>query len=589
MLVFLMITTCIQAQTQVSLIETKCWKNDSSVFKVVGNVNEKEPHYQITENNNSIPLRAGWPVKVGFFPQHPLAVDLTGDGKKEVVVADGDGWLYVFNTYGQNLSGDWPKKLGNALSSPAIADIDQDGELEIIVVAKSDWEKNWPNGWVHVLKINGEYVPGWPYMLDGSHRWSNSVSIGDINQDGAFNIITATGCSFGSEQVTIHYDKLYAFYGNGSLLENWPLRPDSGSGLSRVPRSPLVLVNLNQDSCLEVVSGFFSKEKPGENVHAVYAVNSGGNTLTGFPVITDYWNWVLASADKDNDGFYEIYCHGQKYDRFGNKDTSWKTQDGVISLLAFADVNGNGYPELIYDSGAVHVVDRYGNELPGWPQYTRPGGDIVDGNPIAGDIDGDGDIEILIGSYYTTQIFAWHHDGTLVSGFPLNTGGTNDHITISDLDGDGDIELISACFDGLVYVWDIPSTGPCEKMEWPMYQRDQYRTGTYPSKHGTPVIEEPGKKARSFRLEQNYPNPFNSQTTIRFHLETGINRLSLHLFNVRGELIRTLSENRIFASGSHEILWDGKNKDGVDVPSGLYLVVMRDGVKKAMRKVLLVR
>jgi len=409
------ILLCTSVSAQESMRNDKSWQSGSFLKKSITLEHLPERLDKTGETVSTIPLMEGWPVKVGFFPQHPLAVDLTGDGKKEVVVADGDGWLYVFNTNGQTLSGDWPKKLGTALSSPAIADIDHDGELEIIVVAFSDWENQWPNGWVHVLKINGEYVPGWPYMLDGGHMWTNSVSIGDINQDGKYNIITATGSSFGSEQVTIHYDKLYAFYGNGSLLENWPLRPDSGSGLSRVPSSPLVLVNLNQDSCLEVVSGFFSKEKPGENVHAVYAVNSEGNTLSGFPVITDYWNWVLASADMDNDGFYEIYCHGQKYDRFGNKDTSWKTQDGVISLLAFADVNGNGYPELIYGSGAVHVVNRYGNELPGWPQYTRPGGDIVDGNPIAGDITGDGNIEILIGSYYTTQIFAWHHDGTPVS------------------------------------------------------------------------------------------------------------------------------------------------------------------------------
>ena len=123
------------------------------------------------------------------------------------------------------------EKLGNSLSSPSIADVDNDGVLEIIVVARSHWENNWPNGWVHVLEINGEYVSGWPTMLDGSHVWTNSVSIGDINQDGSLNIITATGGSFGSPQGTIHFDKVYAFNGEGSLMENWPVRPDSGSGL----------------------------------------------------------------------------------------------------------------------------------------------------------------------------------------------------------------------------------------------------------------------------------------------------------------------------------------------------------------------
>jgi len=567
----------------------KSWQSGSFLEKSITLEHLPERLDKTGETVSTIPLMEGWPIKIGFFPESPVAVDLTGDGKKEVIIADGHGRLHVFTCHGAYLSEVWPMKLGNELAAPTAADVDQDGELEIIVVARSDWENQWPNGWVHVLKISGEYVPGWPSMLDGPHGWINMVSIGDINRDGRLNIITATGSVHSSFGINLYKNKLYAFHPDGTLLPGWPAAPSVAYDEKMIPRSPLVLVDLDQDGYLEIISGFLYSPDPNGSRNGIFALNHDGTIVSGFPIINEDWNYGLASADMDNDGVYEIYSMARRYTRDGYHDPTWNMNRLGGHKLAFADVNNDGYPEIIYGSDKVYVVDKDGDLLPGWPQYTLSGGDIIDGNPIAGDITGDGNIEILIGSHYTNKIYAWHHNGSQVDGFPLTTGGSNKRIAISDLDGDGSIELISACSDSFVYVWNIPSSGPCTRLEWPMYQRDQYRTGTYPSKHGTPVIEEPGKAARSFRLEQNYPNPFNSQTTIRFHLETGINRLSLHLFNVRGELIRTLSENRIFASGFHEILWDGKSGDGVDAPSGLYLVVMRDGRRKEMRKVLLVR
>jgi len=582
-LLVILLSTSVSAQKRTD--SDVPWKSGSIIHRSADLISKSKIQKKYKESGNTIPLREGWPVKVSDAPRFPVAADLTDDGTKEVIIADRDGWLHVLTCDGAYLSSVWPMKLGTELSSPAIADIDQDGELEIIVVARSDWEKNWPNGWVHVLKINGEYLPGWPYMLDGGHRYINSVSIGDINRDGRLNIITATGSTYADTNgISHHFDKLYVLNGDGTTLSNWPVRPDSGSGLDRVPRSPLVLADLNHDMNLEVIAGFFSKAQPEDDVHTIYAVNYEGNTLDGFPVVTRDWNYALASADMDNDGYYEIYCHGQKFDRFGNEDTNWKRQEGVISPLAFADVNDDGYPELIYGWGEVFVVDRYGNVLPGWPQDTGTWGD---GTPVAGDIDGDGDIEILIGSTGTDKIFAWHHDGVSVSGFPLTTGGSNRRLAISDLDGDGSIELISACMDDYIYVWNIPSEGPCTRLEWPMYQHDQYHTGVYPSKHGTPVIEEPGKAVGVFRLEQNYPNPFNPSTEIRFVL-TKASKVNLSVYNTLGQQIRILASG-FMPSGSHTAVWDGRDEQGSLVPSGVYVCRLRAEGEVVTKKLTLMR
>jgi hypothetical protein len=69
-------------------------------------------------------------------------------------------------------------------------------------------------------------------------------------------------------------------------------------------------------------------------------------------------------------------------------------------------------------------------------------------------------------------------------------------------------------------------------------------------------------------LAQNYPNPFNPQTTIAFTLKDR-GQVSLKVYNVNGELVRTLA-NETRAVGSHQLTWDGRNDSGQPVSSGVY-------------------
>jgi subtilisin family serine protease len=84
-----------------------------------------------------------------------------------------------------------------------------------------------------------------------------------------------------------------------------------------------------------------------------------------------------------------------------------------------------------------------------------------------------------------------------------------------------------------------------------------------------------------------YPNPFNPWTTIRFHLtESGPARL--RIFDVTGREISS-REFTAEAPGWREVGWDGRNRDGTSVASGVYFAHVRQGSRYAACKLILVR
>jgi len=70
------------------------------------------------------------------------------------------------------------------------------------------------------------------------------------------------------------------------------------------------------------------------------------------------------------------------------------------------------------------------------------------------------------------------------------------------------------------------------------------------------------------KLWDNYPNPFNPITTIRYSVSKEC-RVSLKIFNVRGQLIRTLVDGQK-KMGEYEVKWNGTNNKGNGLASGVY-------------------
>ena len=76
----------------------------------------------------------------------------------------------------------------------------------------------------------------------------------------------------------------------------------------------------------------------------------------------------------------------------------------------------------------------------------------------------------------------------------------------------------------------------------------------------------------STELSNIYPNPFNPSTTIEYALNVASD-VSLHIYDMQGRVVKTLVSNNLDA-GSHSIVWNGINDNGVQVSSGMYLVRM---------------
>jgi hypothetical protein len=71
-------------------------------------------------------------------------------------------------------------------------------------------------------------------------------------------------------------------------------------------------------------------------------------------------------------------------------------------------------------------------------------------------------------------------------------------------------------------------------------------------------------------LAQNYPNPFNPTTTIEYSIARP-GRVTLRVYNVAGQLVRTLVDEPQEPGRVRSVRWDGRNNAGNTVSSGVYL------------------
>ncbi len=91
-----------------------------------------------------------------------------------------------------------------------------------------------------------------------------------------------------------------------------------------------------------------------------------------------------------------------------------------------------------------------------------------------------------------------------------------------------------------------------------------------------------------FAMSQNYPNPFNAVTAIKVAIPEDA-EVTLEVFNVMGQRVRTIVDGEQMSAGYHNVIWDGMTDKGTRTASGVYLYKMTTPQFKETKKMILVK
>jgi len=98
---------------------------------------------------------------------------------------------------------------------------------------------------------------------------------------------------------------------------------------------------------------------------------------------------------------------------------------------------------------------------------------------------------------------------------------------------------------------------------------------------------EPETVPADYTLLRNYPNPFNPTTTIRYYVPQN-DWVELAIYNLQGELVKTLWSGDQ-AAGDYRVKWNGTDKLGQLVASGIYIYKLVSGTKTISNKMLMLK
>lgn len=106
-------------------------------------------------------------------------------------------------------------------------------------------------------------------------------------------------------------------------------------------------------------------------------------------------------------------------------------------------------------------------------------------------------------------------------------------------------------------------------------------------------VESPKEKSyipEKYIVAQNYPNPFNPSTVIQFTIPKKFSgsKTKLTIYNIQGEVVNELL-NKNLQSGTYLTRWNGKNKFGNIVTSGVYFYEVKVGSDKFVGKMNLMK
>jgi hypothetical protein len=490
---------------------------------------------------------AGWPVRLGVGCQAaPGLADLDGDGLPEILVADLQGSVHALRRDGTYVRG-WPARIPGRAGMPAIygavvaADLDRDGTIEVIVTQAS--------GRVCVFRADGRVVPGWPVATTPAVDPPNAGAIfgrpavGDIDGDGRLEVIAAAN-NYG----------VYAWKANGGIARGWPRLLDNRG---RAGYGDPVLVDIAGDAKPEILvttdQGFSGPPR-------VYAFDGAGRPVKGWPaILPERCNAGVAAGDLDGDGSTEIVAATVGADAWicvwgadGRPRRGFPV--GLAGMSAnsapiLADVSGDELPDIIVAATRAHfdpaaaliAFDRHGNLIEPFPVRIE-GAEIVCGGPCAHDMNGDGRLELVLGTEVQGKLYAWETMGSAIA-----------------------------------------TASP-----WPRAGFDAANSGCYASPNSRPAPAPPhiaGSPAQP--AIEPPPAAFSPLQSVSFILGSE-GHVRLCVSNVQGVAVRTLLDSSL-PTGAYAIAWNGLDDYGHAAPPGVYFYDLTTPERQAHGQLLLLR
>ena len=366
---------------------------------------------------------------VGGMAQYPAAIgDINNDGILEIVAltayGNARGGINVFDASGNILMATVTNN-NPLICAPILADLNNDGTLEIIFNGRGRASASISAG-IHVWNLQGEELYGFPFEMPSTPSFTPTLA--DIDGDGFLEIFTATT------------SVLYCISHTGEELYT----VDGQEAYKYSYQSPLV-VDFEGDGNWSLVGACH-----GDNPNHYVRDARTGEYRTGWPKPVSYWTYSAPTVAKNGDQY-----------------------------AIFMGVSGEGNVFYQYD------ID--GNVAPGFPLNLTSG---VEGFVTVADIDGDGENEIITDFNLMDGgegfIRAWEMDGTEVTeGFPLRPQGLSymNGANFGDIDGDGNLEIVTLTYvqnfspDDPVYVTAYALNQPVENLVFGTYKGSNDRMG----------------------------------------------------------------------------------------------------------------
>ncbi len=428
-------------------------------------------------------VMGGWPKMVGTSATlnemyGATLGDVDGDGNLDVLVGTSRCSLYVWDYQGNALPG-WPQSLpGMIHGPPTLGDVNGDGQMSVVAVCRQFWPAD--TGYVYVWDSQGQLLPGWPQEFVGI---SPTSSLSDLDGDGELEILIEVE-SEGPGSVCI-------FRSDGTNLPGWPQNMSSGSYICPS------IGDVDNDTDLEIVA---------LSLDSVYVWQSDGTLLPGWPVgaPSGYIFYVYAPpalADFDGDGDLEIVAVsgilGPPFDGYihiyhhnGEPLAGWPRYCVGYSddSPAVGDVDADGDLEIVISTFAdiLHVLNPDSSETLGWP-FSELG--LTGCYPILGDIDGDGRIEIVSGDNRVRnggRLHCFEHDGAVAACWPLGVVGFTcwNPPVLGDVEPDGTLNMLnisssSSGTESYIWLWDLLAPYDPDRIEWGCFSHDVWHTGCY--------------------------------------------------------------------------------------------------------------